>query len=340
MRLPTWFLYARTFNRSFGFVILCIVTFTTGCVNRSGDPQPVPENVRRAVSILGDDTSVSGGIRVSTIYRSFLSRIEKEIASDGSAIGRQNRIILNRIGLDPSVDEISVFFAFKKSGPQSIPGLLLFAPVPENSLDSLAANWDHFQLLDSTSAIRRQIARELPIYELSSEEESLYLALPEEQTLSLSSSAEYLNQMLDRAFLETPDLRVDQIRLIDLVGAADVWLVTKNIPGLLEALSVDQIPDEIGRIVMAIANMAGAAELRNESLKISLYFEPRTRVQAQDLSDLIRGAIALVKLNLEDSAQLVEILEQIDVSEYDEFSRVQLKMSETDLINLIQSVPR
>ena len=116
-----------------------------------------------------------------------------------------------------------------------------------------------------------------------------------------------------------------------MVGGADVWAIAKDIASIVTQLSPDHLPDEISRIFTSIGAAGGSLELGEESALFSLYLEPTGAIQARDVSDLVRGGIALLKMESQDENPLVDFLERIRVSEYEGFSRVQIQISETDI---------
>ena len=110
---------------------------------------------------------------------------------------------------------------------------------------------------------------------------------------------------------------------------------------MVEAMSGGALPTELERILRAISGIGVSLQLEDDAVKINVYFEPKLGIDESDISDLMRGAIALAKLETKQTREaenLADILNRIDVSESSGFSRVQLRVTEQDLANLIRNI--
>lgn len=313
-------------------------------------PLDVPDHVRSARLVLGEEAAVTGGIRISEFYRSFMAEIERHFdlpEQNARTFAEQNRKLLERFGLDPMVDDVTLFVAYRESDLHSTPGIVLHAPLPEGALEKLADKWDAFELLDEASEELRQIRsetqNEMPVFVITKEDPALLLARPSNEILAASGSATYLSAMIERATAASSASTIESGSLFHQVGGADAWLTTTNIPAMVEAMSGGAIPTELERILSAITGIGGSLQLEDDAVSMNVYFEPKLGIDESDLSDLVRGAIALAKLGTKqtrDAEDLVDLLSRIDVSESSGFSRVQLRVTEQDLENLIRNIDR
>ena len=96
--------------------------------------------------------------------------------------------------------------------------------------------------------------------------------------------------------------------------------------------------------------MAGSVELEEEAIWLSIFFGPKQGIDHRDISDLIGGAIALLKLqidadlgsdsgdNLDGNRVFLDFLDRIKVSEQGSFSRVQISITSNDMDTLWDSI--
>ncbi len=323
-------------------------------------PPDVPDHVRSARLVLGEETAVAGGVRISEFYRSFMVEIERHFdlpEQNAGTVAERNRELLERFGLDPIVDDVTLFIAFRESELHSTPGFVLHAPLPKAALEKLADKWDAFEMLDEASEelrrirsdirrdfrsdIRRDFQNELPVFAITGEDPAILVARPSNEMLTASGSTAFLSDMIERATSASRATTIKSTSLFLQVGGADAWITATNIPAMVEAMSGDALPTELENILSAITGVGASLQLEDDAVKMNVYFEPESGIDESDLSDLVRGAIALMKLEASRAREaevLSDVLNRIDVSESSGFSRVQLRITEQDLENLIRDV--
>ena len=310
-----------------GPLFLLATVVIAGCGPRHTPPS-VPEPVSVDLFILGDDATVTGGIRISELFRSFVSQLDRHIDMGDESLAEHSREILERLGLDPETHDVSFYVSMDVNDRNTAPSMVLRAPLPEAVLEKLAEEIDEFSQLDGLSDVDSAFDSDIPLFAVSEDSTAFFVAQSSEVRLVASGSVDHLVEMLTRSH----ELAFEEpIGILSMVGGADVFAIATDIASIVTQLSPDHLPDEIFRIFTSIGAAGGSLELGEESALFSLYLEPTGAIQARDVSDLVRGGIALLKMESEDENQLVDFLERIRVSEYEAFSRVQIQISETDI---------
>lgn len=300
-------------------------------------PPTVPESVATDLFVLGADHSLTAGIRVSELYRSFVSRLDQWVDVGDRSFSDRNREILEQLGLDPDTHDISFYASLDTDPREAVPAMILRAPLPPSILEKLAEKSNGFSRVDGTSDLNATIDSNVPWFSVSENSTAFFVARSSDVVLAASGSAEHLAQMLarsDEAAVDSPT------GVFLMVGGADVWMVASDISLILDALSPDDWPSEIHQIISSIVAAGGSIELGEESVLLSLYLEPKDGIEARDIGDLVRGGIALLKMESEDDDLLIDFVERLRVSEYNGFSRVQIQISETDLKEWAETISR
>ncbi|GMQ80921.1 MAG: hypothetical protein BMS9Abin05_0350 [Rhodothermia bacterium] len=308
-------------------LFLTATVMVAGCGPQQ-TPPAVPESVATDLFILGENATVTGGIRVSEIYRSFVAQLDRRIKVGEKTIAERSREILEHLGLDPDTHDISFYGSLDVDHPKAVPAMILRAPLPQDALEKWAEHSDAFSRIDDTSDPSSAIDSDVAFFFVSKDSTAFFVARSSEARLVASGSAERLTEMLARSNNTVSEAPAG---VFSMVGGADVWAVASDVPSIVAQLSPDELRDEIFRIFTSIVAAGGSLELGEESALFSLYLEPKDAIEAQDISDLVRGGIALLKMESEDQSLLLDFLERIRVSEYDGFSRVQIQISESDL---------
>jgi len=310
-----------------GLLFLIAPVLIAGCGPRHTPPS-VPESVSADLFILGDDASITGGVRISELFRSFVLELDRHIDMGEKSVVEHSREILDRLGLDPETHDISFYVSMDVSDDDVVPSMVLRAPIPETLLEKLAKEIDEFSRVDGPSDLESILDSEVPFFSISEDSTSFFVAQSSELRLVASGSEDHLAEMLARSHTTSPETPAG---LFSMVGGADVWASATDIPSIVTELSPDNLPVEISRILTSIVEAGASLEIQDESALFSLYLKPKSEIEARDISDLVRGGIALLRMESEDQSLLLDFIERIRVSEYDGFSRVQFQISELDL---------
>ena len=310
------------------------VTLLAGCQGPNEASRDVPDEVLQSVFIAGNEVNVVGGINLSTFYQSFLSRMGERFQDSGptnSSFTEHHRELLDKMGFDPLSDNVLATITVEISNGHLAPSLVAIAPFLTGKLSGLA---DQFEFLDRIEVqLPRQVGEpnnnSLPIYALREEEEALMITQPVPGVLVATTSVPALAEMIIRSQESAPEHELNDDVLFHLVAGEDAWFLARNFSATLKA-SATKLPfPELQRIASAVHNVGASLRIESENVLFTLYLEPRAGVDVADVSDLVRGAIALVKMNAQQLPEVMELVEQVHVSDFRGFSRVQLNVTDS-----------
>lgn len=302
-------------------------------------PPTIPSAVTEDLFVLGTDHSFTAGMRVSELYRTLVNELDGVIELEEQSISELGDQLIQELGINPETHDMTVYGALNQEEEAVIPTLLVRAPIPDNILEELEARSEIVSPGANSSSNQTNTPQQSPMYSTDDAPGSLFFTRASDGLLAVSGSTSQLQSMTARVSETTGTLKKG---MLPLVAGAELWFVARDLDAISEELASVELPEDVAQIVSSLASIAGRVEMPSETIRTTVFLAPRDGIDHRDISDLIRGGIAFLKIqlegDLEQNAAVLEFLERINVSEHSNFSRVQISITHSDFNTFAKSM--
>jgi|GEM_PF-6752864 len=236
-------------------------------------------------------------------------------------------------GFNPTKDLDAVYFATEGLAEDKIADLVAVVSLDRKRFES-------FLNEQLPKKIDRTPYHGVTIYRIEGGQDNLYFALIGESLIIASTRDTRVQSMLDRLDGDAASLADDSgtVNLIEQVNGGDIWVVATD----LETASwrprdeQDAMASQALRLSRAVEKVAVTFDIHNDQVGGLLVMSPQPKVSADDLADLTRGIIGMMKAQPELKGIPAEFLDEIDVDDVDGTVRVAANVDEQTLKDVIQ----
>jgi hypothetical protein len=163
---------------------------------------------------------------------------------------------------------------------------------------------------------------------------------PTDGILVTTTSIPNLAEMILRARSDADRSAFEMNELMERVAGEDAWLYTADLSGTIERLHFEQASGDVRRMLESVRRAAASLRIEQERAVFTLYLEPRAGIATEDLSDLVRGLVALLKLDTNEHSSLKELAERIRVSDDGPYARVRIELEASEIQDLFKTGDR
>lgn len=293
-----------------------VLLIVTGCGPDVTDAPPVPARTEQAMALLPadarfagmldlQDLQANGGISFSSERGITVRFLDSDLTFNPLSDEYQERLqaFIEATGFEPGRDLHAAYVAGDTTRPRSV---LLAAEVDRTRLvDQLTKSFA--SRLDTTSY------RGVPMVQLRAEEDAIPLqfALMDRGWIALSPDAQALQATVDRALDAAPGPGAAMAPLVEAIGGrGGAWLTLRDLPTQRLMQSADD--QRLSQLAGAVRDVASALRFTPDGVAGTALLT--TDRDAEDLADVVRGAVSTVKMNQELTEEQRQLLDQITVT--------------------------
>ncbi|NNF03420.1 MAG: hypothetical protein HKN17_03040 [Rhodothermales bacterium] len=201
---------------------------------------------------------------------------------------------------------------------------------------------DHLDLHTGISRVEHSGPDDFTAYgvtDMRAGDGTLFLAVSPDGFILMSSSESRFESMMQRASSMEPPTGGGP--LLDDLAPYDAWMVVNDVRSMLpDVMPRDGQFGMVGPLLETVAAAGFGADLTDESAEALLLLQPRDDVRAEDLANIIRGAISAARfqfMNDPDApAMLLDLLERVEVEARSTTVTVSISISRSEAADLGQ----
>lgn len=290
--------------------LLALVVFVVGCENVQS-PGELTLQTRNALDVLPADVTVVSMVnveraRASDAFETFTDGGFSMRNMTGEGAARFNDFI-EATGFNPEEDLERVYFAARDGdSDEHAPSFVVYADYDRARLDAYIDDQPDLDLERTTYA-------DTPVYVTRHEgDHEMAFALVNDEMIVAGARAE-VYAMLDRIADGSKGLSTDA-DIMALVGRAghpdDMWLALRDLT--TDRAGGDDAFGQAGRMVQDAVISAG---FQRDGIAVEALGLTREDVHTGDVADLVRGAVATMKMGAKSDRAMLDALDQVDVRE-------------------------
>ena len=195
------------------------------------------------------------------------------------------------------------------------------------------------RLNETSELTRTESAGKTDRYTLQ-DEDQVQFVLVDGKMIFVSSETESLDNMLARSG-QADGSAFTSDKLFDSVKDLEHWVVVRNLDTLIGEMGEIEVQGELGSAIPALKAIQAVALGLNTSgndIEGALFLEPNSTVDAKDLASVLSGLRAAARLQLENDEDLMEKLEEIDISTKNGLVRISMESERSELLDLFQDL--
>jgi hypothetical protein len=289
---------------------LAFLLFAVGCESVQS-PGELTLQTRSALDVLpGDVTMVSmvnvERARASEAFDAFTDGGFSMNHMTGEGAARFNDF-MEATGFNPEEDIERVYFAARTNEEKAAPAFVVYADYDRSRLDAYIDEQADLELERSTYA-------DAPVYLTQKNDEEMAFALVNDDMIVAGSRAE-VYAMLDRLADGSKGLsgNAAMMALVDRAGHPDdLWMALRDLPTDGANAAADDAFHQAGRMM---ENAVFSAGFQRDGVAIKALGLTRADVNTRDVADLVRGAVATMKMGAKSDRATLETLDRVDVRE-------------------------
>lgn len=214
--------------------------------------------------------------------------------------------LITATGFNPEEDLHRVYFGFsERNGEDGEPYFVAYADYDRARLDAYIDDQPDFDLERSTYA-------DVPVYTAKDDEAEMTFALVNDDMIVASSPAG-IREMLDRIQTGTAGLSGDT-EMMALIGRAgypdDMWVVVRGFERTDHGGG-----DPFGQAGQMMEDVVMSVGFEDDGVGIKAVGMPQAGTDAGDVADLVRGAVATMKMSVKSDPAMLDALDRVDVRE-------------------------
>lgn len=295
--------------RRFPLYSLALLLFAVGCENVQS-PGELTLQTRSALDVLPSDVNMVSMVnveraRASAAFEAFTDGGFSMQQMTGEGAARFNDLI-EATGFNPDEDIERVYFAARAHEDDAAPAFVVYAEYDRDRLDAYIDDQADLQLERSTYA-------DAPVYLMQKEGHDMAFALVNDDMVVAGSRAE-VYAMLDRLADGSKGLsgNPDMMALIQRAGHPDdMWMALRDLP-TDQAAATDDAFGQAGRMM---ENAVLSAGFQRNGVAVKALGLTRADVNTGEVADLVRGAVATMKMGAKSDRATLETLDRVDVRE-------------------------
>lgn len=303
------------FQRSFLIVGISVgaLIWAAGCESTGVNFDQLSVNTQAAMDVLPADAQFVAMVDVKGFAVNPTFSIDRAITSLDGIQGEARAHIddfLSTTGFDPAEDLESVYVSAREGNEAVV--------VANVRYDMSRA----VEFLDSNATnVTKSLYREMTTY-VSDNEEHGAIGLAGESMLVAASSLVDLHAALDRIADGTKGLSGNAalMSLVRKVSVGEAWFVANEVP----MPPSGEMNDEF-KALSSVDKVAVAVEIGPDGVETTTYLLPRADTSSDDLADLVKGLVAVLKLNAQDDADAFAVLDNVDVKSGNNEVRVNVR---------------
>ncbi len=290
---------------------LTLAFFAVGCENVQS-PAELTLQTRDALDVLPADADVVGMFnaeraRSSDAFETFTDGGFSMHRMGGEGAARFEDFIA-ATGFDPDEDLHRLYFAASgdEMGKHGAPAFVVYADYDRDRLDDYVGNQPDLELERTTVA-------DVPVYLTMQHDREMAFALVNDDMIVAGSRSE-VYAMLDRLADGAKGLSTDAA-MMGLIRSAghpdDMWVAVRDLPG--DHGSVGESP--FGQAGQMMQNVVLSAGFEDDGVAFQLHGVTRPGTSTSDAADLVRGAVATMKMSAKSDRAALDALDRVTVRE-------------------------
>ncbi|MDA1028751.1 MAG: hypothetical protein O3B41_06830 [Bacteroidetes bacterium] len=315
----------------FSFIITCfalglsLFTFT-GC--DSSLFGGASSETEKALSIFDASAVVVAHLDVQKGFESLEDLMgDKSAESDMDAAMEQ---LATYLGINPREDVHHMYVSFSSLDSTGVGSLIAFVDFNQAEMVSK---------IESISELTRiESAGKADSYRFTADED-VHFSLVDGSMILISNNSGQLERLVSRA--NGPESSGITDDLLLQVEKRESWVIVRNINELLPAMDSLKVEGQMAQIistVKAIQSIGIGANTTGREIEGVLLIEPSAEVSAKDLANVFSGLRAAARLGLADAPELVEQIEEIDITTVEGLVKISLDVEEDAIKELMQSM--
>lgn len=333
MQSDSFFSIGGTFKRAISSfssaaalsTVLAATILLTGCTE---DIKPPSDQTIQALTILGSDGDIFGGLYALESLNAFSTALDRETSLESQA---EIQELLTKLGIDIDDESAAAYFSIGGGNSFEFGSAVVFAPITKEHLNKVARG---------STIVERQSGDG---HEHTMAHEGLFISLIEDGLLLVASSNDRLEMMHARAHgTEKAPGENFATEISDLIIAAShsqFWVASESIQRILKEAPINSSVQEVQLLTKAVAGIAVAFNLDAEAgdspeLSGMILLSAREGIAPSDVADLVRGSIALGKVYVEETEEFITLLNLIEVTERGNIVQIAFRVSVSDIRSL------
>jgi hypothetical protein len=298
-------------RRLLSLLPLALAVLAAGCENVQS-PGELTLQTRNALDVLPADVAMVSMVnveraRASDAFESFTEGGFSVQNMTGEGAARFNDLI-EATGFNPEEDLERVYFAARNvDGEEHAPSFVVYADYDRARLDAYLDDQPDLDLERTTYA-------DTPVYVTRHEDDiEMAVALVNDEMIVAGGRPE-VYAMLDRIADGSPGLSTDADMMALIRRAAhpdDMWMALRDLSHD-GAHDRDDAFEQAGRMVQ---NAVVSAGFQRDGVAVEAVGVTREGVDTGDVADLVRGAVATMKMGAKSDRAALETLDRVDVRE-------------------------
>jgi len=288
---------------------LAFLLFAVGCESVQS-PGELTLQTRSALDVLpGDVTMVSmvnvERARASEAFDTFTDGGFSMQQMTGEGAARFNDLI-EATGFNPDEDIERVYFAGRTNEDDAAPAFVVYADYDRSRLDAYIDGQPDLELERSTYA-------DAPVYLTQKGDEEMAFALVNNDMIVAGSRAE-VYAMLDRLADGSKGLSGNAAMMALVERAShpdDMWMALRGFSGMRS----DNDGEVFGQAGQMMENAVFSAGFQRDGVAVQALGLTRPDVDTDEVADLVRGAVATLKMGAKSNQATLETLDRVDVRE-------------------------
>lgn len=288
---------------------LALLLFAVGCESVQS-PGELTLQTRSALDILPSDVNMVSMVnveraRASEAFDAFTEGGFSMQQMTGEGAARFNDLI-EATGFNPEEDIERVYFAARADDDDHAPAFVVYATYDRTRLDAYIDEQADLEFERSTYA-------DAPVYIAQDDSDEMAFALVNDEMIVAGSRTE-VYAMLDRLADGSKGLsgNAEMMALVERAGHPDdMWLALRNLPA-------DHAPtgdDAFGQAGQMMENAVISAGFQRDGVAVKALGLTRPDVNSSEVVDLVRGAVATMKMGAKSNRATLETLDRVDVRE-------------------------
>lgn len=234
------------------------------------------------------------------------------------------------LGINPREDVHHIYVSFSSLDSTSVGSLIAF--IDFNQAEMVTK-------IESISELTRiESAEKADSYRFT-EDEDVHFSLVDGSMILISNNSGQLERLVSRA--NGPESSGITDDLLLQVEKLESWVIVRNIDLLLPAMDSLNVDGRLAQIVptlKAIQSIGIGANTSGREIEGVLLIEPSAEVSAKDLANVFSGLRAAARVGLADVPELVEQIEEIDITTVKSLVKISFDAQEDEIKQLVQSM--
>jgi hypothetical protein len=291
------------------FFPLAFLLFAVGCEDVQS-PGELTLQTRSALDVLPGDVTMASMVNVerargTEVFDSFTDGgfSMQQMTGEGAA---RFQDFIGATGFNPEEDIERVYFAARADEDDGAPAFVVYADYDRARLDAYIDEQADLELERSTYA-------DAPVYLMRDDDDEMAFALVNDDMIVAGARAE-VYAMLDRIADGSPGLsgNAEMMALIERAGHPDdMWMALRSLPTDRPSAG----DDAFGQAGRMMENAVLSAGFQRNGVAVQALGLTRADVNTGEVADLVRGAVATMKMGAKSNRATLETLDRIDVRE-------------------------